>query len=211
MLLPQSVAARHSSRAPIVITAAQVGQLLADFSQRTGLQPSADDEAALVDRLIEDEVLYRRAVELGFDRSDRSVRYRLVQKMRFLNGDDGRDADAVYREALDLGLARDDSVVHRLLTETMRLLLSAPAAPAGEEHLRAYFARHQEQYTQPARVTLTHVFLSAQRGMAVAQRDAERLRQRLRADGTPPEQAVAGGDAFPLGHRFCVRVRTPTW
>ena len=48
--------------APIVVTAADVARLRTDYTRETGLEPTPDDEAALIDKTIEEELLYREAV-----------------------------------------------------------------------------------------------------------------------------------------------------
>ncbi len=55
-----------------------------DHQRRAGALPSPEEEAGLVRRFVDDEVLYREALALGLDRGDVIVRRRLVQKMRFL-------------------------------------------------------------------------------------------------------------------------------
>jgi hypothetical protein len=55
-----------------------------DYVRRTGAQPSAAEEQSLVDRYVDDEILYREALALGLDRGDIIVRRRLLQKMEFL-------------------------------------------------------------------------------------------------------------------------------
>ena len=63
---------------------APIEQIRKDWQVARGRLPSAEEEAALVDEWLEEEVLYRRAVELGIDRNDTIVRRRLAQRMRFL-------------------------------------------------------------------------------------------------------------------------------
>src|SRR5207248_607365 len=52
--------------------------------RRNGALPTGSEEAALIQRYIDNEVLYREALALGLDRGDIIVRRRLVQKMEFL-------------------------------------------------------------------------------------------------------------------------------
>ena len=62
---------------------APVEQLREDWFAARGALPSAEEESALVQEWVEDEILYRRAIELGLDQNDTIVRRRLVQRMRF--------------------------------------------------------------------------------------------------------------------------------
>lgn len=76
-----------AGRAPsphIVVSASFVEGLRREQTQRTGRPPTPEEERGLIDRFIDDEVLYREAVALGLDRGDLIVRRRLVQKMEFV-------------------------------------------------------------------------------------------------------------------------------
>jgi hypothetical protein len=166
------------------------------FTERTGLAPTASDEAALVAEAVDEELLYRDALARGLDRHDRSIRHRLVEKMRFLAGGMGRSAEDLHREALALGLDRDDPVVRRILVEKVRLLLAATAAeePA-EAELAGHVAAHPERYALPARVRLWQVFVGASPAAAA------RILGTLRAGPVAPAAAGAHGRPFPLGGR----------
>lgn len=68
--------------APIIIDHAFVEGLHEDHVRRTGTSDVNDN--ALMETWIRDEVMYRRAVDLGLDRGDAIVRRRLIQKMRLI-------------------------------------------------------------------------------------------------------------------------------
>jgi len=68
----------------IVLSASVINGLRQDHLRRNGALPTAAEEAALIQRYIDNEVLYREALALGLDRGDIIVRRRLVQKMEFL-------------------------------------------------------------------------------------------------------------------------------
>jgi hypothetical protein len=69
---------------------APIEQLREDWFSAKGALPSAEQEASLVRDWLEEEILYRRAIELGLDQNDTIVRRRLVQRMRFLLEDTSR-------------------------------------------------------------------------------------------------------------------------
>lgn len=173
--------------APIVVTATDVERLRLDYTRETGLPATSADEAALVDRTIEDELLFREAVARGLDRNDRSVRNWLVEQMRVLT-DDAGDADRLYARARELGLDRTDLVVRRILVQKMRLLASRTGErrPTDAE-LADFYAAHREEYRPPDRVTFWQVF---------ARRSDEAQLVRARADA--PEAAVRHGDSFAV-------------
>jgi hypothetical protein len=91
--------------------------------------------------------------------------------------------------------------VRRHLVGLMRLALSRPAAAdlPSDAELEEYLAAHAERFTQPARVRLSHVFVSRDRHGATLARQAERLLARLRDAGTGPAAAAAQGDPFLRG------------
>ena len=71
----------------IVLSESVIRGLRQDHLRRNGALPTAEEEAALVRRFVDGEVLYREALALGLDRGDIIVRRRLVQKMEFLTED----------------------------------------------------------------------------------------------------------------------------
>jgi hypothetical protein len=197
---PFAAVARGDGIAPIVVTAADVARLRSDYARDTGLEPTAADEAALVAGAVEEELLFREALARGLDRNDRCVRGWLVEQMAVLADGGETDPDALYAQARALGLDRTDVVVRRLLVQKMRLL----AARSGErvpddDTLRAYYDRHRDDYTPPARLGFWHVFLStATHGDAVAEA-AGTLLARLRREGLAPADAARLGESFAVG------------
>ena len=187
------------SSAPIVVTAADVAQLRTAYSQETGLAPAPADEVALIDKAIDEELLFREAVARGLDRNDRSVRSWLIEQMRVLSDGAGSDEDALYARARALQLDRKDLVVRRILVQKMRLL----ASRVGEEDvdddmLRAFYARHQADYQLPERASVWHVFLASPRHGEGADGTGEQRLAELRSGPTDPRIAVRRGDPFPL-------------
>jgi hypothetical protein len=174
----------------IVVTAADVDRLRLDYSRETGRAPTSADEAALVDKAVKEEVLFREALERRLDRYDRSVRNWLVEQMKVLSDDTTADPDRLYARARELGLDRTDLVVRRILVQKMRLLASRTGERqprAGE--LEAFYAEHRDEYRAPDRVSFWHVFV--RRGP-----DAEaRL---ARARGEAPSDAVRIGESFAV-------------
>ena len=76
-----------------------------------------------------------------------------------------------------------DLVVRRRLIQKMKLdvFAAARAVEPTEAELADYLQRHVGRFTQPARVRLSHVFLSRDRRGASLDADAEALLARLRA------------------------------
>jgi hypothetical protein len=190
-----------SGRAPIVISAERVRRLQADFVRQEGVQPTSEQLQALIQQVVDDELLYREARQLRLDFQDRSIRSRLVQKMRAVSAAPAQqDEEALYREAVQLGLD-DDVVIKRVLRQKMRLLLQQDPHPATlqEQDIRDYLVGHRERFVQPEVVTFSHVFLSARaRGDDLDEAARIALTQLL-SPSTPPEATAALSDPFPLG------------
>jgi len=75
------------STSRIVITPQREAQLANRYAMQFGATPSEAMLSQLVEREIEEEILFRRGVALGLDRDDEIVRRRVVQKMQFLLDD----------------------------------------------------------------------------------------------------------------------------
>jgi len=72
------------AEATIVVPADVVEVLTGSWHKRTGALPTAAERQGLIDEYVEEEVLYREALAMGFERGDLIIRRRLVQKMEFL-------------------------------------------------------------------------------------------------------------------------------
>lgn len=109
--------------------------------------------------------------------------------------------EVLYREALSLGLDRGDPIIRQRLIQKMEFLAEDAEdvrAPTDDE-LRAFIRDNPSRYALPARVSVEHVFVRAER----TDRDAAvaALRAQLAA-GAP---AGALGEPFPLGRAFASR------
>jgi len=185
----------------VLITAERLAQARAQIGPATASEP-APDEQGVVDRTVDEEILYREALARGLHRRDPAIRFRLVEKMRFLEGETAPTSDdELYRKAIALGLDRDDAIVRGILVRQMRLLLKRVAnEPIPDDaELRAYLARHVDAFIEPARVSFWHVFVSTDRHGAAAEHDARALLARLQARPTAPVKATQLGDPFPPG------------
>jgi hypothetical protein len=150
----------------------------------------------------EDALLLELALAAELDRTDPLVRDRLRTLARFLALAPDTAADAALeREARALGLVRSDPIIRRHLVDLMHLTAATlpPAALPDEDALRAYYARHLDAYALPARVRLTHVYLSRDRRGAQLERDATALAATVRGRGV--EAAAGLGDGFARGAR----------
>lgn len=76
-----------ADRFRIVVDRPMVELLAKTYQSQFGQPPGEVELKALVDRYVEDEMLYREGIALSLDRADEVVRRRIVQKVRFLTED----------------------------------------------------------------------------------------------------------------------------
>jgi peptidyl-prolyl cis-trans isomerase C len=192
-------------RSPVVVTPADIADLRAQYQKDSAGEPDAAAYEYMIDRFVNDELLYREALALGLDRGDSSVRYRLVEKMEYLGeSEEGDDAGEVVDRAIALGLSRSDPLVRSGLIQKYSMLVRFSGfEPPEEKQLRAYYEENKQRYVRPARVSLVHVFFSKQdRGREQARSDAAQAIGTLRSQDVSPAAAIADGDVFLMGHRF---------
>jgi parvulin-like peptidyl-prolyl isomerase len=192
----------RAPRPRVVITAADVARLAEAWTEAHGTSPDAKAREGLVNQAIDEELLYREALARGFDRQDGAVRERLVRLGGFVGEESARDREALERDARRLGLERSDLVIRRHLVEMMELAAGwvSEADLPSEPELREYLARHAEHFAQPARVRLTHVYLSEDARRDATTADALALLEELRGSGA--EAGAGRGDAFIRGAAF---------
>ncbi|HLK12737.1 MAG TPA: peptidylprolyl isomerase [Candidatus Binatia bacterium] len=189
----------------IVVPAEVVRGLRQDHLRRTGMPPTPAEEAGLVERWVDDEVLVREALALGLDRGDVIVRRRLVQKMEILA--EGPDAPAPSDAVLAEYLARH---AERYATPARVSLTQVWAGPgvdaAAARALRARLAAG----TDPAAVGAPFVA-----GRSFARRSEQELADVFGADFAAAAMGLPVGEwAGPVRssygfHLVLVRERQP--
>lgn len=192
----------------ISIDSEKIDELIATYQRQMGRIPGEKELEVMIAAEIDEEILYREALALGFIEKDGGIQSRLIQKMLFLeSGAKLEDAKQLLARAIALDLHRDDIVVRRILVQKMRLhgsRLTSNEMPSDEEVVQAYRNR-REGLREPDRRDVTHVFLSAdRRGTHVAD-EAQSLRTQILDSTLSPTHAIALGDPFPLGHRLEAR------
>lgn len=184
---------------PMLVAAADVELLQAQWFAETRRLPSRSELEASIRRHADEETLVREALRLGLDRSDPVVRSRLVQNLRFARGGTGGDDGALLAEALALGMAQRDVVARRRLVQAMEERLAA-GTRVGKSEVRDYIAAHAERYASQRRISFEQVFVSSDRHRGrLAARSAE-VGALIR--GAPLERALALSEPFLHGQRF---------
>ncbi len=107
------------------------------------------------------------------------------------------EEEALFRQALQLGLDNNDYVIKRRIVQKMEFILDATAGPAlkiepGE--LDGFFLLHQSDYSVPAQVSFSHVFVMDQDKL-------ETLSSEL-VGKTDRSASEHRGDRFPWGNNF---------
>jgi hypothetical protein len=158
---------RPASPDEIVVSAAVAAELRREFERGNGRPPTPAEAQTLVDRFVDEEVLYREALAMGLDRGDVIIRRRLVQKLELLT----RDLE--------------------------------PVPAPDEPQLREWLAAHAEDYREPERLSVRHVFVKS-----ADDAEARRLLRALQSGadpatlGDPFVKGVARPErARPRGHR----------
>jgi parvulin-like peptidyl-prolyl isomerase len=169
---------------------------LRTFVEENGRVPSKAERQAILDALLDQEILYTYALELGMDRQP-AARRRLAQIAEFVAENPHESESEAQRaaEALDLGLQHGDLVVRRILIDSARrliravVLLQAPKPEMVEEFLQA----NEKLFERPARVRITHVTLNGFK-WPDTERRARALLRRIRSESIDPETAATLGD-----------------
>lgn len=76
-----------SQSSQITITEGQIDFLKASYARTRQRTPSQKELEGLIDNYVREEILYREALTLGFDKDDSVIRNRLRQKMELMSDD----------------------------------------------------------------------------------------------------------------------------
>jgi peptidyl-prolyl cis-trans isomerase C len=204
-LLAPAISPDELASLRIEISADRLAELETSFTEQTGRRPEVAEVERMIGAEVDEEIFFREAVALGLLERDSGVQTRLIQKMLFIEGQTQiDDAPALLARAVELDLHREDIVVRRILVHKMKLIGSALGKTQipTEAEIRTTYESRQESLRSPDRLSLTHVFLSADRRGQKTRDDALKLRPDLIASQWPPSQATSRGDPFPLGHRL---------
>ncbi len=188
----------RDDRELLVVSRERLADLEADWRRTTGAPPSGVERAELVEREIDDEILFREALRRGLERGSLLVRDRLLTTMRFLGEADASEEELV-RGARELGLDRTDLVIRRHLVEDMRLRVRREGddEPVTEAELEARLAGDRGAGT--SRTALRHFFFDRERRGSNAEPEAKALAERLQRGAGDPVAARAGSDPFLHG------------
>jgi hypothetical protein len=159
--------------------------------------PTTEEAAALLDYLVDQEVLYQYALKLGLHEQPVAQR-RLAQIASFVEANPHKPSSDEERaaEAVSLGLHHGDLVVRRILIDGARRLIRAVVLMRQPDPVMVeeYLAANRESFMQPARIRITHVAVDGLKWPLDAQERAAALLERLQQESIAPEAAPALGD-----------------
>jgi hypothetical protein len=184
----------------VAVSTEQVERLAQQAWRESGRAPSPEELEHRIREWVDEEILFREALLLGWSRSDPVVQRRLIQNMRFLGDQADGEPATLLAQAYALGMERSDLVVRRRLVERMKLALTAAArrAEPDDAELEAVLRREPERFRREARVRLTQLYLSRDRHGAGLEQAARALLAELAAQQAAPAAAVGRGDPFLL-------------
>lgn len=184
----------------IVVPGHQYEMAVDDFFAAFGRSPTDQERAMILDRLIDDAVLYTYALELGLHESPASRR-RLAQIAGFVRSNAHEPAASpteasLAEEAVTLGLHRGDLVVRRIMIDSARRLIRSVALlrEPKPEYVSAFYRSNAEEFTTPLRVRITHVMVNAFKWGEQSEARAEAMLATIRQARMSTEAAVALGD-----------------
>jgi hypothetical protein len=154
----------------------------------------AGSGSATAHRIVVDDAVRTRLSE-GFERA--TGRSPTAQEL------DGQvekwlDEEVLYREGLARELDRDDGRVRRRIADKMSFVVesSLDLPEPSDAELKNWFSQHRERWSEPERVSFSHVFVSGK--AAPARTRAQQLLSQLQAGAQPHGL----GDRFSGGRRY---------
>jgi len=195
------------NKEPIVVSTAQIEMLRSDWMASNLRPPTPEEEQALIESRIDDELLYREAIRLGMDLTSPVVQRRLGQVARFILGNQWSRQEDLIEEARKFGLDQRDVVIRRHLIQSMRLLLEEiiPEEFPTEADIKDYYTRNANLFLQPMRLSLSHVYFSEERRGNSLRVEASQLLDELREEAVETEVAPYQGDPFVYGNHLFKR------
>ncbi len=172
----------------VVRISAQTQQGLShQWFTETGQQPTAEEQLALLNRHIDEELLYREALRLRLHYGDPVIHLRLIQNIRFIDPDSPATDSELLDQAYQLGMLETDLVVRRRLIQKMQHRIES-GSYVTESEVRAHVASQPDAYQLPPRFHFVQLFFSQRE-------NAEKALTEL--NGNPDSEG--NGEPFLLG------------
>ena len=162
-------------------------------------EPNAELLERFIDGELRDELLFREALRRDLQYRDAAVEQRIIRNMRFLDAQTDASDEELIEQGYALRLHLTDEVIRRRLVQIMERLIvaTAPSATPTMDQIQARYQEAQGSWREPARFTLSHVFLPADRAGEI-----DDLMLKVTDENLPPDQARLLGAPFLSGYQF---------
>lgn len=179
--------------------AERLAAMAENYARFARSEPGARLRARFVDAELRDELLFREALRRGLQYRDAAVEQRIIRNMRFLDAQTDASDEELIKQGYALRLHLTDEVIRRRLVQVMeRLIVATTPSPAPTaEEVQARYDQGLERWREPARFSLSHVFLPANRAGEMFDLMTKVTDERLTAN----EARMLGAPFLP-GYRF---------
>ena len=184
-------------RQVIEIPRSKVAAVVDVFRQEHGRSPDTGELRELIDALVDQEILFQYALELGLQ-EDPTAQRRLALIAQFVaaNPHESIPQAEGARRAEELGLHQSDVVFRRILADGARRLIRAVVLTRQptDEMLETYRLQHAEEFMRPGTSRITQVMVNALAHGEQSEQLANQLMLRIEAEQIAPADAIALGD-----------------
>lgn len=179
--------------------AERLAAMAENYARFARSEPDAELRARFVDAELRDELLFREAIRRDLQYRDAAVEQRIIRNMRFLDAQTDASDEELIKQGYALRLHLTDEVIRRRLVQIMERLIVAttPSAAPTADDVQARYEADLTSWQEPARFSLSHVFLPADRAGEMTDLMARVIGEQLTAD-----EARLLGAPFLSGYRF---------
>jgi len=197
MFYENNISKSLSKPSQLVILAYEVEQAKQEFLSATNRLPNSQEQQILINNLIDREVLYKYAMQLGLN-DQPVVERRLAQVAAFVeeNRDEPQSQEELALQAMKLGLQEGDLVVRRILIDGARRLIRAAALvrQPNEDMLKAYLESNPLQFQRPAQTRIRQIMFNRLAHADQTENIANDVFKKIYNEKITPEKATALGD-----------------
>jgi len=187
----------------ISVTPNKISLLKDQWQTSTGLQANPARLKALVGVYVEEEILFREALNANLHEHPQ-VKRRIIKIAGFLEfGSSGDDDETLYVKAIEAGLHKNDALVRSMMISSVRNSIStkSESITLSKESINQYYLNNIDRYIAQGNLSFDHVFVSKNRN-ADGRRRAEELRLHEAFSSKGSNSLASLGDPFIKGYRF---------
>jgi len=191
------------SQVSITVTPNKISLLKNQWQTSTGLRASPARLKVLVDVYVEEEMLFREALNANLHKHPR-VKQRMIQTAEFLELDSSEaDSGALFLTAIDAGLHKSDAVIRSMMISSVRNSIStkSESVTLSKEIISQYYLDNVDRYIAQGNFSFDHVFVSKNRNGDNKHR-VEELRLHEVFSSPEIKNNASLGDPFIKGYSF---------